>query len=83
MYPYKYADLDKNEIRLLTLLPSYNFDDPIRINIAHVPFAVAARFESHPKRAPLEAIRKTLPKDREIGDTWSWDADATLEGRIL
>jgi hypothetical protein len=83
MSPYTYADLDEKEIRLLTLLPSHNFDDPIRITIDHVPFAVAATWENHPKRPPLEAIRKTLPKDREIGDTWSWDADETLEGRIL
>jgi hypothetical protein len=83
MTPYTYADLDEKEIRLLTLLPSRNFDDPIRITIAHVPFAVAAAWESHPKQPPLKAIRKTLPKDLEIGDTWRWNAYETLEGRIL
>jgi hypothetical protein len=83
MSPYTYIDLDEKEIRLLTLLPSCNFDDPIQITIAHVPFAVAATWESHPKKPPLEAIRKTLPKDREIGDTWSWDAAETPEGRTL
>jgi hypothetical protein len=83
MSPYTYADLDEKEIRLLTLLPSCNFDDPIQIAIAHVPFAVAATSESHPKKQPLETIRKTLPKDWEIGHTLRWDADETLEGRIL
>jgi hypothetical protein len=83
MPPYTYADLDEKEIRRVTLLPSHNFDDPIRITIAHVPFAAAATWESHPKKPPLEAIRKTLPKDFEIGDTWGWDAHETLEGRII
>jgi hypothetical protein len=83
MSPYTYADLDEKEIRLLTLLPSCNFDDPIQITIAHVPFAAAATSESHPKTQLLEAIRKTLPEDWEIEDTWDWNADETLEGRIL
>ena len=73
--PYTYTKLDraKQEIRLLTLLPSQSLVEPVRITISHVPFTVNEKdTRSNPKIKDLE--EKLLP---------GWHVYETLEGRLL
>ena len=71
---YCYTPLsDKaTDIRLITLLPG-NFDDPITIQIHHVPLIVPITRES--KRLEISRLRETLPS--------GWRVYETLEGRYL
>ncbi|CZR58567.1 uncharacterized protein PAC_08459 [Phialocephala subalpina] len=78
--PFKYSQLDsaKQEIRLINLLPSSNFDDPVRLIISHSPFFVQ---EKEPKsRHNLRELRKAFEHGRR-GD--GMVMHETIEGRIL
>jgi hypothetical protein len=72
---YVYSKLDDAncEIRLVTLLPSPNFEDPIRITISHVLLDPP----SYTPKPPVDekAIKRELPE--------GWEAVETLEGRVL
>jgi len=59
MLPYKYSKLnvELQEIRLLTLLPS-EFGDAIRFTLWHISLLV-----------PLEELRETLPPGWEVYET--------------
>jgi hypothetical protein len=72
-YTYTKLNKEKQEIRLLTLLPSQGIDDPIRITISHVPFIVE---ENGPSARPdIEEIRRSLPD--------GWNVNETMEDRLL
>jgi hypothetical protein len=57
---YEYSPLicEKNEIRLLTLLPG-DLDDDIRFEISHTP--LAAPKELPVQRMSLNELRETIP----------------------
>lgn len=78
---YKYRGLKDQEIRLLSLLPTPNLDDPIRIIIFHVPLATAC--ESAIKKPQLEELKSTLPQDCSTGDKHDWSVAETPEGRTI
>jgi hypothetical protein len=73
MYTYTKLNKEKQEIRLLTLLPSQGIDDPIRITISHVPFIIEENGLS--ARPDIEEIRKSLPD--------GWQVFETMEDRLL
>jgi hypothetical protein len=74
MLPYKYSKLnvELQEIRLLTLLPS-EFGDAIRFTLWHISLLVPDQHLL--QRMPLEELRETLPP--------SWEVYETLERRFL
>lgn len=74
MVGYRYLPLDenKNEIRLVVILPG-RFQDPVRISILHESLEISD--DSATEDIPIEEIRKTLPPD--------WEAFETLEGRTI
>jgi hypothetical protein len=76
-YTYTKLDKEKQEIRLVTLLPSQGIDDPIRITISHVPFIVEEKELS--ARPDIEEIGRSLPAGWEEG----WSVYETVEGRLL
>ena len=77
MASYTYDNLDETteEIRLITLLPSADFDGPIRFVISHVPFAISEPKRHRRVNLPIDDISKTLPG--------GWDVRETLEGRLI
>jgi hypothetical protein len=72
-YTYTKLDKEKQEIRLLTLLPSQGMDDSIRITISHVPFIVEEKGPS--ARPDIEEIRRSLPD--------GWSVFESMEGRLF
>jgi hypothetical protein len=72
-YTYTKLNKEKQEIRLLTLLPSQGVDDPIRIIISHVPFIVEEKGPS--ARPDTKEIRRSLPD--------GWSVFETMEGRLF
>jgi len=75
MAPYVYSQLDnqKQDIRVLTLLPG-SFEDPIRLVISHEVFD-QADYGREQSSIDLSQYRVGLPPN--------WDVLATLEGRIV
>jgi len=72
-YTYTKLDKEKQEIRLLTLLPSQGIDDPIRITISHVPFIVEEKGPS--ARPDIEDIERSLQD--------GWRVYETVEGHLI
>jgi hypothetical protein len=72
-YVYKELDQTRREIRLLTLLPSRELDDPIRIRLSHVPFDPPP-FVSRAE-LDVEAVERELPD--------GWFAYETMEGQAI
>jgi hypothetical protein len=72
-YVYKELDQTRREIRLLTLLPSRELDDPIRIRLSHVPF--------DPQPFVPRAALDVEAVNRELSD--GWFAYETMEGQAI
>ncbi|KAK3986028.1 heterokaryon incompatibility protein-domain-containing protein, partial [Cladorrhinum sp. PSN332] len=78
---YEYEPLSrvkgKEEIRLVTILPSNTFRSRIKIEISHVPFpALKKDVPSNVSlETPLSNVQNTVPR--------GWTAYMTLEGRFL
>jgi hypothetical protein len=72
-YVYKELEQTRREIRLLTLLPSRELDDPIRIRLSHVPFDPPPFVP----RAALDVrdVKRELPH--------GWFVDETIEGQAI
>lgn len=72
---YLHSKLDrvKCEIRLLALLPSRNFEDPIRITATHISFN-PLNYVPRPE-VDEEAVEREFPE--------GWFAHQTIEGRVL
>jgi hypothetical protein len=75
--PYVYHPLDKanGEIRLVDIFPSANFEAPIELSIARVPFVVPPEHLLADRRQPLNEISKTLPP--------GWIVRKTLDDRYI
>lgn len=75
--PYVYQPLDKtnDEIRLVDIFPSADFDAPIELSITHVPFVVPPDHLLADRRQSLNYITKTLPR--------GWVVEETLDGRYI
>ncbi|KAG7291026.1 hypothetical protein NEMBOFW57_001034 [Staphylotrichum longicolle] len=73
MVSYKKLDLERGEIRLLTLHPG-EFDDPIRISLRHAILPIPDEPLAEPQ-VNLEDIQKTLPP--------GWEVHKTFEGRVI
>lgn len=75
--PYLYQPLDKakNEIRLVDIFPSADFDAPIELSITSVPFIVPPDHLLADRRQSLNEIAKTLPRD--------WTVEKTLNDRYI
>jgi len=73
LYRYSKLDVEKSEIRFLTLLPGA-FTEPIRLEISQEPWLI---IDELPKQRALitQELRGSLP----IG----WGAWETMEGRII
>lgn len=71
-YKYRPLDKEKQEIRLVRVQPG-QFEDPLHIEIVHVPFIVPGRPPE--TRVSLQLLRQHLPQD--------WEAYETLEGRYI
>ncbi|KUJ13698.1 HET-domain-containing protein [Mollisia scopiformis] len=74
--PYTYTKLDESrqEIRLISVLPSDNHIDQVRLKILHVPFKIKEK-KILWEKPDIDAINLTLPQD--------WVAHETIEGRVL
>ncbi len=77
MRPYTYCPLDtKNEeIRVVDILPSADFNAPMLLSISHTPFIPPPDDVLKDRREPLSAIKTTLPP--------GWGVDETMEGRFI
>ncbi len=73
MSPYKQLDLERGEVRLLTLHPG-EFADPIRISLRHAILPIPEEPLEDPK-VDLEDLQKTLPA--------GWEVHQTFDGRII
>ncbi|KAK0748938.1 heterokaryon incompatibility protein-domain-containing protein [Schizothecium vesticola] len=77
MATYVYYPLDKanNEIRLVDIFPSANFEAPIELSITRVPFVVPPEHLLADCRQPLSEIAPTLPP--------GWHVEKTLDDRYI
>ncbi|KAK1830638.1 heterokaryon incompatibility protein-domain-containing protein [Podospora conica] len=74
-YVYHPLDKSKNEIRVVDILPSADFNAPIELSITHVPFVVPPEHLLADNRQPLDEIYKTLPA--------GWGVEKTSENRHI
>lgn len=65
-YLYQPLDKAKNEIRLVDIFPSADFDAPIELSITHVPFVVPPDHLLVDRRQSPSEIVKTLPPDWHV-----------------
>lgn len=73
-YEYSSLNLDRGEIRLMTLLPG-EFDDPVRISLHHAVLQIPDNGFHGTGSVDLDTLRKTLPP--------GWSVELTFEGRVL